>query len=121
MQTAGDLSLPLTHEQALFRVVQEALTNVARHAQAARVTVELHATPETVTLRVADDGRGFDPAAIQTGSTMGLRGMRERLARLGGTLTVDAVPGAGTRLVACLPRARPEAFAQQGKEGESHA
>ena len=109
MQTAGDLSLPLTHEQALFRVVQEALTNVARHAQAARVTVELRATPETVTLRVADDGRGFDPAAIHTGSTMGLQGMRERLARLGGTLTVDAVPGAGTRLVACLPRPLPEA------------
>jgi NarL family two-component system sensor histidine kinase LiaS len=86
-----------------------ALTNVARHAQAARVTVELRATPEAVTLRVADDGRGFDPAAIHTGSTMGLQGMRERLARLGGTLTVDAVPGAGTRLVACLPRPLPEA------------
>ncbi len=115
MQTAGDLSLPLTHEQALFRVVQEALTNVARHAQAKRVTVELHATPETVTLQVADDGSGFDPTAIETGSTMGLQGMRERLVGLGGTLTVDAVPDGGTRLTACLPRSI------HTDEGESHA
>ena len=120
-QATGDLPLPLTHEETLFRVVQEALTNVARHARATDVTVELHATPETVTLRVADDGAGFDPAAIQTESTMGLQGMRERLARLGGTLTVEATPGAGTRLTACLPRARSETLAQQGKEGESDA
>jgi len=120
-QTAGDLSLPLTHEEAIFRVVQEALANVARHAQAARVMVELHATPETVTLQVTDDGTGFDPAAIQTGSTMGLQGMRERLTGLGGTLAVEATPGVGTRLTACLPRARSETLAQQGKEGESDA
>ncbi len=103
-QAAGDLLLPLPYEQALFRVAQEALTNVTRHAQATQVAVELHATPETVTLQIADDGKGFDPVVIQSGSTMGLRGMRERLAGLGGTLTIDAAPGAGTRLVAHLPR-----------------
>ncbi|GAF99157.1 unnamed protein product, partial [marine sediment metagenome] len=114
-QTAGDLSLTLTHEQALFRIAQEALANVARHAQATRVTVELHATLETVTLQVADDGRGFDPSAAQTEATMGLQGMRERLAGLGGTLTVDTALGAGTRLVAHLPRPAST------EEGESYA
>jgi signal transduction histidine kinase len=103
-QAAGDFSLPLTHQEALFRIAQEALTNVARHAQATRITVELHATSETVALHVADDGKGFDPAVIPAGSTRGLQGMRERLAGLGGTLTVDATPGAGTRLTATLPR-----------------
>ncbi|MGD9099770.1 MAG: histidine kinase [Anaerolineae bacterium] len=103
-QTSGELSLPPAHEQALFRVAQEALTNVARHAQATQVRVELHATPEAVTLQVADDGRGFDPAAIQAASTMGLQGMRERLAGLGGALTLDTLPGAGVRLKAWLPR-----------------
>jgi NarL family two-component system sensor histidine kinase LiaS len=100
----AELSLPLAQEQALFRVAQEALTNVARHADATRVTVELEATPEAVVLQVDDDGMGFDPASIPSGPTMGLQGMRERLAALGGELTVDAAPGRGTRLVANLPR-----------------
>jgi signal transduction histidine kinase len=99
-----DLSLPLTHEQALYRVAQEALANVARHARATRVTVELSTTPEAVTLRIVDDGRGFDPAAIGPGATMGLQGMRERLTGLGGTFTIDATLGAGTRLAARLSR-----------------
>lgn len=106
---ADDLSLPLTHEQVLFRVAQEALTNVARHAEANRVTVELSATANTVTLQVADDGKGFDPQEAQTGSTMGLKGMRERLTALDRTLTVVSSPGAGTQLIASLPRpADPE-------------
>lgn len=100
----AEVSVPLAHEQALFRVAQEALTNVARHADATGVTVELQATPEAVVLQVADDGKGFDPGSIQSGPTMGLQGMRERLAALGGELTVDAAPGSGTRLVASLPR-----------------
>ncbi len=101
--TPAEVSLPLAQEQALFRVAQEALTNVARHADATRVTVELEATPEAVVLQVADDGKGFDPGSNQSGPTMGLQGMRERLAALGGELTVDAAPGRGTRLVASLP------------------
>ena len=101
-QPPDELSLPPTHEQALFRVAQEALTNVARHAGATRITVELYPTPDIVTLRVADNGEGFDPTAIQTEATMGLQGMRERLVGLGGTLTIDSAPGAGTRLEACL-------------------
>jgi NarL family two-component system sensor histidine kinase LiaS len=104
MAGVDDVSLPLTHEQALYRVAQEALANVARHARAIHVTVELSRTPEAVILYIVDDGRGFDPAAVEPGTTMGLQGMRERLIRLGGTLTIDATPGAGTRLTARLPR-----------------
>jgi NarL family two-component system sensor histidine kinase LiaS len=98
------LSLPLMHEQALYRVAQEALANVARHARATCVMVELSTTPEAVTLRIVDDGRGFDPVAVEPGATMGLQGMHERLAGWGGTLTIDATPGVGTRLTARLPR-----------------
>jgi NarL family two-component system sensor histidine kinase LiaS len=102
-QPVEDPALPLIYEQAFYRVTQEALTNVARHAEATQVAAELHVTPDTVTLRVADNGNGFDPAAIQTKTTMGLQGMQERIAGLGGTFTVDTSPGAGTRLEACLP------------------
>jgi NarL family two-component system sensor histidine kinase LiaS len=106
-ESAEGLLLPPSCEQALFRVAQEALANVARHAQATHVTVELRVMPEAVMLQVSDDGRGFDPSAVEAGSTMGLRGMQERLSGLGGTLTVDAAPGAGTRITASLPRPVP--------------
>ena len=85
-----------------------------RHAQASRVTVELHATPKAVTLQIADNGRGFDPSAVQIEDTMGLQGIRERLVGLGGTLTVDSAPGEGTRLVVHLPRPKST------EEGESY-
>ncbi|MBN1311690.1 MAG: HAMP domain-containing protein [Anaerolineae bacterium] len=107
-QTVPDVLLPPTHEQALFRVTQEALTNIARHAQATHVTVELGATAETVTLRIVDNGRGFDPSTIEPGTTMGLLGMRERVTELGGALIIDSTPGVGTQLTASLPRPADE-------------
>jgi len=113
-QPLEDPKLPLIYEQALFRVAQEALTNVTRHAEATQITVELQIKPDTVTLVVADDGKGFDLAARQTKTTMGLQGMQERLAGLEGTLTIDTSQGAGTRLVAQLPRS------DSAKEGESY-
>lgn len=94
-------------ELALFRVAQEALTNVARHAGAARVAIALRCDGARLTLEVADDGRGFDPAAATAG--LGLRGMRERLALVGGDLTIEGAPGAGTRVVASVPVAAPGA------------
>jgi len=100
----ADLRLPLTHKQALFRVAQQALANVARHAQARSVRVQLSARADAVTLVVSDDGQGFDSSAAESGPTMGLRGMRERLETLGGTLAIDTTPGAGTCLTARLPR-----------------
>ncbi len=98
--------LPL-HESAsisLYRFVQEALTNAARHAAATRVTVSLGQADGWVTLSVADDGVGFAPGrAGDVGGGLGLVGMRERLELLGGGLVVESMPGAGARLEARLP------------------
>jgi signal transduction histidine kinase len=85
-------------EQALLRVVQEALANVARHSQATSVTVELSYNADAVALAIADNGRGFDTQTIQKG--VGLASMRERLAELGGRLLIESRPGEGTRVTA---------------------
>jgi signal transduction histidine kinase len=99
--------LPEDTEIVLYRVVQEALTNVARHARASRARVELTETAEAVVLEVHDDGIGFDPAAEQPGGLdhFGLAGMRERVELAGGTWTVWSRPGSGTVLTASLPKA----------------
>jgi signal transduction histidine kinase len=99
--------LPEDTEIVLYRVAQEALTNVARHARASRARVELSETAEAVVLEVHDDGIGFDPAAEQLGGLdhFGLAGMRERVELAGGTWTVWSRPGSGTVLTASLPKA----------------
>jgi two-component system NarL family sensor kinase len=90
-------------EVALYRVCQEALTNVARHAGAGSASVRLVATPEAVRLVVEDDGCGFDPSRVDA-DRQGLVGMRERVEMLGGTLDVQSAPGgAGTRVEAAVP------------------
>jgi signal transduction histidine kinase len=96
-------ALSPTYEQALYRVAQEALANVARHAQASQVTVALTTTLAAVILRIEDNGGGFAPGVAAEAQTRGLRGMRERLAELGGVLTIVAAPGAGVQLTASLP------------------
>jgi signal transduction histidine kinase len=99
--------LPEDTEIVLYRVVQEALTNVARHARASKARVELTETAEAVVLEVHDDGVGFDPATEQLSGLdhFGLAGMRERVELAGGTWTVWSRPGAGTVLTASLPKA----------------
>jgi signal transduction histidine kinase len=99
--------LPEDTEIVPYRVAQEALTNVARHARASRARVELSETAEAVVLEVHDDGIGFDPAAEQLGGLdhFGLAGMRERVELAGGTWTVWSRPGSGTVLTASLPKA----------------
>lgn len=89
---------------ALYRAVQEALTNVARHAEAARVEVALGSDAGEAFARVTDDGRGFEPERATAGG-VGLRGMRERLELLGGRLTISAGPNGGTVLTAWVPLA----------------
>ena len=79
----------------ILRILQEALTNVRRHAEACRVLVSLKLEGDDVVAEVADDGRGFDPAGP---AGVGLRSMRERAAALGGDLEVESVPGGGTRV-----------------------
>ena len=81
----------------LFRVLQEALTNVLRHAQAHTVAVRLSVEDDQLCLSVSDDGRGFDPQAARAQS-FGLVGMRERVLMLGGTLHIDSQPGEGVTL-----------------------
>jgi len=98
----GSRPLPPSVEAALYRTCQEALTNVARHAGAGRVTVRLVATPDLVRLVVQDDGQGFDVSAVPA-DRHGIVGMRERAEVLGGSLEVHSSPGAGTRIEAAVP------------------
>ncbi len=86
-------------ETTLYRIVQEALTNVVKHAQARNVTVLLIRRDGSMTAVIEDDGRGFDPGALGADG-LGFLGMRERVALLDGRLTIESSPGAGTTLVA---------------------
>jgi signal transduction histidine kinase len=102
--TAGEGErLPASVETALFRITQEALNNVVRHAQAQRVDVALMRDEAHVILRVADDGQGFDPQAPRSGIHVGLWSMRERVEQLGGRFEVESVPGRGTTVGAIIP------------------
>ena len=94
--------LPADHESALLRIGQEAMTNAIRHGAPAKVVVRLRFGADWVTLTVIDDGRGFD-VAERVGQGYGLTGMHERVAALGGSLTIDSMPGEGTEVSATLP------------------
>ena len=102
-------SLPDAIATALFRIVQEAFTNVLRYAKARSVHVSLRADGGQLILSVADDGCGFDPAAVAAGEHFGLVGMRERVAALHGTLDIDSAAGEGTRITVHLPLPAPPA------------
>jgi two-component system sensor histidine kinase UhpB len=96
-------SLPLSDEQELvvYRVAQEALTNVARHADATQVELRLHEQNEQAVLTVRDDGRGIHPGALP--SSRGIRGMRERAMLIGAQLEIDSGPGRGTAITLSIP------------------
>jgi len=102
-----DERLPATVETALYRVVQEAITNVVRHARATRVDVLTERRGDRVIVMVEDDGVGFEPDLVQRGDHFGLLGLRERAESLGGVLTVESAPGAGTTVVVEVPSADP--------------
>jgi len=91
---------------SLYRVVQEALTNVARHAQANAVSVSLSANHRYCHLQIRDDGVGFPAGVMQRPDAFGLLGMRERIAQLGGVLSVESGPGSGVTVTAHVPLAR---------------
>ena len=95
----GGERLPADVETALYRIVQEALTNVVKHAHARSVSIVLARKPDTVALVIEDDGRGFDPTSTREGG-FGLEGMRERVGLLDGKLQIESQPGAGTTIVA---------------------
>jgi signal transduction histidine kinase len=101
-------------ETACFRIVQEALTNISRHAQARLVRITLCREASQMVLTVSDDGRGFDTAAMQeragTGASLGVLGMRERATLLGGQLAISSTPGQGSQVeLRCPWRTQGEA------------
>lgn len=101
---------PVEQEETLYRIVQEALNNVVKHARAQKVRVQLTQSAHGLELTVSDDGQGFDgqnlPQNGHASGGLGLRGMRERIERLGGTIYIQSNPGAGTAIVAFLPERR---------------
>jgi signal transduction histidine kinase/ligand-binding sensor domain-containing protein len=95
--------LPLDVKEALYRIAQEALNNVLKHAQASRVTIRLWDDAGDLVLQVQDDGVGFDPTKEHPGH-LGLRSMQERTARMGGRLEIESAPHCGALLRVCIPR-----------------
>jgi signal transduction histidine kinase len=114
-------------EICAYRIVQEALTNVARHAAASRCQVELRKQDAGIALVVEDDGKGFDQALLSSGQAprgLGLLGMRERVNGLRGDFRLETSPGTGTRLTVHLPdlpapAGAPDAEAERGENADS--
>ncbi|MGH9122856.1 MAG: sensor histidine kinase, partial [Acidimicrobiales bacterium] len=107
-----ELDLPPHVEASLFRIAQEALQNVVKHSSASEASLKLRGKGGSVTLTVSDNGVGFDPgtghgAAEVASVALGLRGMQERAALLGATLSVESAPGTGTRLRVEIPAPPP--------------
>jgi signal transduction histidine kinase len=98
-----EVDLPRDMSTAIFRVLQEALTNVARHAQASHVMVGLQAAPGQLQLTVRDNGRGFEWPGSGRRSSLGLAGMQERVTGFGGRLEIESAPNQGTHLRVYIP------------------
>ena len=96
------MRLPAKLETAVFRITQEALTNVVKHAEATTVRITFACGERSVALAIEDDGRGFSQARRADGG-FGLVGMRERVASVNGALDIDSTRGAGTRLAVEIP------------------
>jgi signal transduction histidine kinase len=103
VEVPEDLSLPFELATPLFRVCQEALTNVTRHASASHVSIQLTCTNTEIGLVVKDDGRGITDEEIKRHGSLGLLGMKERVTILGGTLDVHGQPGQGTTVTIRIP------------------
>ncbi len=98
LRVVGEEQLPYAVAEALYRIAQEALNNVLKHAHAQRVTVHLHCTDPLCWLEVCDDGKGFDLTTVLEHGGWGLRGMQERAQRMSGELTIESVPDQGTTI-----------------------
>ena len=110
---SGERPLPLDVEQTLYRVLQEALSNIARHAEADTVGLSLSMAPDEVTLVVADNGRGFDLNDVSS-SSYGLTGMKARLNGISGTLNVNSTLSVGTTLTAEVKLPKSSQSTKQG-------
>lgn len=99
-----EIQLPPEVSTAMFRVLQESLTNILKYAQATKVCVELFADDENITLEIQDNGIGIDPTDLQKSTSFGVRGMKERAQTLGGWLDINSGRGQGTTLMLSIPR-----------------
>jgi signal transduction histidine kinase len=102
LEIAEERRLPIMIEQELYRIAQEALNNVMKHAGARHVTIRLQFTDTTVCLQVCDDGIGFDPLTARNAGGMGLRSFEERAAKVGGRVTLESSPGEGTTVMVSI-------------------
>jgi len=111
--TGAEPGLDSGQATAVFRILQEALTNVARHAQAKHVEIRLHVLPTAFELVVSDDGRGITAAELKATGTLGILGMRERALTWHGRVAVHGEPGRGTTVRVFMPvdRGTPTASA----------
>jgi two-component system, NarL family, sensor histidine kinase UhpB len=99
-----DKRLPVSVEAVVYRIVQEALTNIARHARAKNASILLEHRADSLRLIVEDDGVGFDPSLLKYGETnLGLQGIRERANLLNGKLMIESQSGSGTSLFVEIP------------------
>jgi signal transduction histidine kinase len=106
---AAPAHLPPEAALCIFRVVEESLTNIGKHSQAAQAQVDLTIDVSGSRLKIADQGVGFDPAILETKAGLGFVSMRERLRLVQGTIRIDSAPSKGTRIDVSVPRAKVEA------------
>ncbi len=99
-QTVAELQLPNSANTAVFRIFQEALTNIARHSNATFVQVVLKQESNSFILHIEENGQGFSSNENVTGNTWGLPGMKERAAMINGSFQIESIPGRGT--IACV-------------------
>lgn len=98
LHVEGAARLRAEVETSLYRIAQEALNNIIKHARAQRVTIDLYLDRQPIVLEISDDGAGFDPQRSDGNGGLGLRGMRERAEQLGSHLSIESAPGNGTRV-----------------------
>ena len=117
---AASLPADDARDTAAFRILQEALTNVARHAEASRVTVQVRRAADVLLIELVDDGKGVPRAAVRAPRSLGILGMRERALACGGELIVRRLRRGGTRVRARLPigRAMPAPAAELATAGK---
>jgi signal transduction histidine kinase len=116
LQVEGENTLPIAVEEELYKIAQEALNNVVKHAKAEEVTISLHFSDQHCRMTIEDDGVGFAVLAAQGEGGLGLRGIAERAQQIGGALRVESRPGQGAKLhieintqpKGAQPRLRPE-------------
>jgi signal transduction histidine kinase len=99
----GERRLPIRIEEELYRIAQEGLNNVVKHAEATQIQIQLKYEENTVSLEMIDDGKGFEPGVISQSGGFGLQGIKERVQQLGGTLKIESAPFRGTRLNVKIP------------------